>query len=110
MRTIFRLLPATSLRNLTCHLWQLGFILLAFAAIAAAQDTSVSTTAGTQGGASAIWIFANLSFTGMRAQAQGSTVWKVITFLFGFPRTLLTLLVVPSGSERAYGIDLPRKR
>ncbi|MBV9036677.1 MAG: hypothetical protein JO182_19465 [Acidobacteriaceae bacterium] len=92
------------------HLWQLNLIFFAFVTTAAAQDTSVSTTAGTQGGASAIWIFANLSFTGMRAHAKGSTVWKVVTFIFGFPGTLLTLLVVPSGSERAYGIDLPRKR
>jgi hypothetical protein len=47
-----------------------------------------------KGGASAIWIFANLSFTGMRAQAKGSTFWKVVSFIFGFPGTLLTLLVV----------------
>lgn len=60
-------------------------------------------------GVSAIWIFANLSFTAMRAQANGSTFWKVLTFIFGFPGTLLTLLVVTKGSERAYGIDMPRK-
>jgi hypothetical protein len=83
---------------------------LAFAALcspALAQGTSTPT--GTEGGASAIWIFANLSFTGMRAQATGSTFWKVVTFIFGFPATLLTLLIVAPGSERAYGIDLPRK-
>jgi len=60
-------------------------------------------------GVSAIWIFANLSFTAMRAQARGSTFSKVLTFIFGFPGTLLTLLVVTEGSERAYGIDMPRK-
>jgi hypothetical protein len=60
-------------------------------------------------GVSAVWVFANLSFTAMRAQARGSTFWKVVTFIFGFPGTLLTLLVVKDGSERAYGIDMPRK-
>jgi hypothetical protein len=42
---------------------------------------------GTEGGASAVWIFANLSYTGMRAQAAGSTFWKVVAFILGFPGT-----------------------
>jgi hypothetical protein len=66
------------------------------------------TTSGTEG-VSAVWIFANLSFTGMQAQAKGSMFWKVVSFIFGFPGTLLTLLIVNKGSERAYGIDLPRR-
>jgi hypothetical protein len=66
------------------------------------------TTPGTEGSA-AVWVFANLSFTAMRAQAKGSPFWKVVTFIFGFPGTLLTLMVVEKGSERAYGIDMPRK-
>jgi hypothetical protein len=66
------------------------------------------TASGTEG-IDAVWVFANLSFTGMRAQAKGSMFWKVVTFIFGFPGTLLTLLVVNKGSERAYGIDIPRK-
>jgi hypothetical protein len=45
----------------------------------------------------------------MRAQARGNLFWKVLTFIFGFPGTLLTLLVITEGSERAYGIDMPRK-
>jgi hypothetical protein len=32
----------------------------------------------------------------------------VLAFLFGLPGTLLTMLVVTEGSERAYGVDLPR--
>jgi hypothetical protein len=75
---------------------------------AAAQD--MSTRSGGECGASAIWIFANLSFTGMRAQSTGTTFWKVVTFILGFPGTLLTLLTVARGSERAYGIDMPRKQ
>jgi hypothetical protein len=66
-------------------------------------------TNGTCGGVSAVWIFANISFTAMRAQDNGSSFWKVVTFIFGFPGTLLTVLAVVTGSERAYGIDMPRK-
>ncbi len=66
------------------------------------------TTSGAQG-INAVWVFANLSFTAMQAQAKGSVFWKVVTFIFGFPGTLLTLLIVNKGSERAYGIDLPRR-
>jgi hypothetical protein len=89
------------------RLYRLALALGAFSLPALAQGTS--GPAGTEGGASAIWIFSNLSFTGMRAQDTGTTFWKVVTFIFGFPGTLLTLLVVPRGSERAYGIDMPRK-
>lgn len=60
-------------------------------------------------GVDAVWVFANLSFTAMRAQNKGSDFWKVVTFIFGFPGTLLTLLAVDKGSERAYGMDMPRK-
>ena len=60
-------------------------------------------------GVSAVWVFANLSFTAMRAQGKGRIFWKVLTFIFGFPGTLLTLLVVTEGGERAYSIDMPRK-
>lgn len=81
--------------------------LLLFACVAAAAENS--TRAGESGGVSAIWIFAYLSFTGMRAQNQGTTFWKVLTFIFGFPGTLVTLLIVQEGSERAYGIDMPRR-
>ena len=95
--------------TLATHFFRLSTILTVFASIAAAQGMT-STSAGTQGGASAIWIFANLSFTGMRAQAKGNIFWKIITFIFGFPGTLLTLLAVTAGGERAYGIDMPRKR
>ena len=73
------------------------------------MDITSSRTPGTEGGVSAIWIFANLSFTGMRAQAKGTLGWIIVSFIFGFPGTLLTLLVVDKGSERAYGIDMPRK-
>jgi hypothetical protein len=74
-----------------------------------AESMDMGSSPAADGGVSAIWIFANLSFTGMRAQGMGTALWKVISFIFGFPGTLLTLLVVTQGSEHAYGIDMPRK-
>jgi hypothetical protein len=88
---------------------RLVFVLAATCSPVAAQGISLPPR-GSEGGISAIWIFANLSFTGMRAQGAGTTFWKVVTFVLGFPGTLLTFLVVARGSERAYGIDMPRKR
>ncbi|MDT8067744.1 MAG: hypothetical protein ROO76_06205 [Terriglobia bacterium] len=63
---------------------------------------------GTEGGISALWTFSNLSFTAMRAQDRGLLFWKVVTFIFGFPATLLTLIVFTPNGERPCGIDLPR--
>jgi hypothetical protein len=59
---------------------------------------------------SAIWIFANIAYAGMRAQGKGDKLWRVISFVAGFPGTLLTFALVREGSERAYGVDLPAKR
>jgi hypothetical protein len=61
-------------------------------------------------GVSAIWILANISYAGMRAQNHPSTGWRVLSFIFGFPGTLLTFFVVREGRERAYGVDIPKKR
>jgi hypothetical protein len=61
-------------------------------------------------GTVAIWIFANLSFAGMRAQNSSSNGWRIIAFIFGFPGTLLSWFIVGEGSERAYGIEMPRRK
>jgi len=62
------------------------------------------------GGVSGIWVLANLSYAGMRAQNnRRDSGWRILAFIFGFPGTLLTLLAVREGSERAYGVDLPRR-
>jgi hypothetical protein len=87
---------------------QLALLAAAIAPSALAQNAAATWT-GSEGGASAIWIFSNLSFTAMRAQDSGALFWKIVTFIFGFPGTLLTLFVVSRGSERAYGIDMPRR-
>jgi hypothetical protein len=73
------------------------------------QENLMMEISRTDCGVSAVWVFANLSFTAMRAQGKGRIFWKVLTFIFGFPGTLLTLFVVTEGGERAYGIDMPRK-
>ena len=61
-------------------------------------------------GISGLWLLANLCFAGMRAQNSPSSGWRVVAFLFGFPGTLITFLVVPEGEERAYGVDIPKRR
>jgi hypothetical protein len=59
-------------------------------------------------GLSAIWLLANLCYAGMRAQNSENDIGRALAFLLGLPGTLLTLVVVEEGSERAYGVDLPR--
>lgn len=60
-------------------------------------------------GASGIWILANISYAGMRAQGSRTKGWRIVAFIFGFPGTLVTWLAVDENSERAYGVALPRK-
>ncbi len=71
---------------------------------ALAQDAEQGGTAG----ASAVWIFANFSYAAMRAQGNPSG-WRIVCFIFGFPGTVVSLLVVEEDSERMYGFDLPKK-
>jgi hypothetical protein len=66
-------------------------------------------TAVRDGGVSALWILANLAYTGMRAQGSTNEGWRIVAFIFGFPGTLLTFFAVTDGSERAYGVDLPKR-
>jgi len=44
----------------------------------------------------------------MRAQNHPSKGWRIVSFIFGFPGTLISMLAIAEGSERAYGVDLPR--
>jgi hypothetical protein len=60
------------------------------------------------GGATGIWILANISYAGMRAQASRSAGWRALAFIFGLPGTIVSLLAVVEGSSRAYGVILPR--
>jgi hypothetical protein len=59
-------------------------------------------------GVSAIWILANVSYAGMKAQnIKSRNGTKILALIFGLPGTLLTMFVVKEGSNRAYGVDLP---
>ncbi|MGA2170638.1 MAG: hypothetical protein ABSG62_20810 [Terracidiphilus sp.] len=60
-------------------------------------------------GISGLWILANISFAGMRAQNNPSVLWRTLAFIFGLAGTILTFIAVDEGSDRAYGIDLPRR-
>jgi hypothetical protein len=85
-------------------------ILAAFAGILALPTPAFADTGTRAGdaGVSGLWVLANFCYAGMRAQAHPSTGWRVVSFIFGFPGTLVSMLVIAEGGERAYGVDLPR--
>ena len=60
-------------------------------------------------GTSGLWILANISYAGMRAQNHKSFGWRVVSFIFGFPGTLLSFFVIEEGSGRAYGLEIPKR-
>lgn len=87
------------------------FLALASSTSAAlAQTSEISRSQVQDTGISGLWVLANISFAGMRAQNSPSTGWRVLAFLFGLPGTIVTYFAVHEGSNRAYGIDLPDKR
>ena len=85
----------------------LGFISCTSAAWAQASATAQAQIQDT--GISGLWVLANVSFAGMRAQNNRSVLWRTLAFIFGLPGTIVTFFAVAEGSDRAYGIDLPRK-
>ena len=81
------------------------------AAAAAEQTSNAAAQQSVQDtGVSAMWILANISYAGMRAQGSRSRGWRIVAFLFGFPGTLLSYFLVSEGKERAYGIDIVKKK
>jgi hypothetical protein len=72
------------------------------------NDESIGSSART--GIGMANVLGNLAYAGMRAQGSQDRFARAFAFLIGFPGTLLTYFVVDEGSERAYGVDLPRKR
>jgi hypothetical protein len=85
----------------------LSFVSCAAAALAQSIVTPQSQAQNT--GISGLWVLANVSYAGMRAQNHPSVLWRTLSFIFGLPGTIITFFVVGEGSDRAYGIDLPRK-
>ena len=65
---------------------------------------------GSSEGIGAIWVLANASYAGMKAQGHRSILWRVLVFIFGFPGTFISFLAIQEGSEMAYGVELPRRR
>ena len=99
----FPRIAALSLAGLVSTIWPA-------ASQAAESATAVAASRAPDLGVSALWVLANVSHAGMRAQGSDSWVWRIVAFVAGFPGTLLTWLFVKEGGERAYGIDLPRRR
>lgn len=89
--------------------WLTGLLPLLSTTIAHADDSTRGPSAG-RSGVTAIWILANVSFAGMRAQNHPSAGWRAAAFIFGFPGTLLTYFIVEEGGGSAYGIHLPPRR
>jgi hypothetical protein len=77
------------------------------AAAFAQEPFGINPTMMTNTGVSGIWILANISYAGMRAQGSSQLGWRIVSFIFGLPGTLLTSLVVSEGGGSAYGIQLP---
>jgi hypothetical protein len=65
------------------------FLILIPAEIYAAQ---IGLTQARHVGVSGLWVLANFSYAGMRAQHHPSAGWRVLAFIFGLPGTLLTFL------------------
>jgi hypothetical protein len=86
----------------------LAFVSFSCASSALAQQTNTRVQIRDTG-ISGLWVLANASFAGMRAQNHRSVFWRTLAFIFGLPGTLVTFFAVTEGSECAYGIDLPRK-
>ena len=85
------------------------FAWASFSSVALAQGMTNQEIQVTNTGISGLWVLANISYAGMRAQNNSSTLWRILAFIFGFPGTLVTFFAVKEGGDRAYGVDLPRK-
>ena len=70
----------------------------------------ITDQGATETGVTALSLLANLSYAGMRAQGHPGRGWRIVSFLLGLPGTLISWIFVPEGGERAYGIELPRRR
>ena len=74
-----------------------------------AQDITFPQSQVQNTGISGVWVLANISYAGMRAQNNPSRVWRVLSFIFGLPGTIVSFFAVKQGTGRAYGIDIPSR-
>jgi len=73
------------------------------------SDSQLNLRDARDTGVDGLWILANISYAGMRAQNHQSSGWRIVSFIFGFPGTLLSWICVKEGSDRAYGVQIPRR-
>lgn len=59
-------------------------------------------------GFTAVSLFANFAYAGMKAQGNNQD-GRTLAFILGLPGTGISYFAVKEGSERAYGVDLPKK-
>lgn len=45
-------------------------------------------------GISGLWVLANVSYAGMRAQNNPSVLWRTLAFIFGLPGTIVTFFAL----------------
>src|SRR5437773_1177114 len=75
-----------------------------------AMTTALIATRVVAATGGSIWMLSNFSYAGMRAQdLDENGKWRVASFVCGFPGTLCSFMCVKEGSQRAYGVDVPRK-
>jgi hypothetical protein len=86
-----------------------GLVPLLSTTIAHAADEAPRQSIG-RSGVTAVWMLANVSYAGMRAQNHPSKGWRVVAFIFGLPGSLLSFFVIQEGSGTAYGVHLPKRR
>ena len=69
-------------------------VFAALPAAAIAADASAPTKLSISVGGSGLWLLANISYAGMRAQNSPSAGWRIVAFIFGFPGTLISLSLI----------------
>jgi hypothetical protein len=74
----------------------LAFVCFSCASTALAQQTNTPLQIRDTG-ISRLWVLANASYAGMRAQNHRSVVWRTLAFIFGLPGALMTFFAVKRG-------------
>ncbi len=49
----------------------------------------------------------NISYAGMRAQNSTNNRARTLSFIGGFPFTVISYYIVEEGSNRCFGVDIP---
>jgi hypothetical protein len=60
-------------------------------------------------GMGSISILSNIVYAGLRAQGKNLPTHRTLSFIGGFPHTIVSYFAVEEGSQVAYGVDVPCK-